>query len=165
MCLPRVRRDGSLWHSCPDCTVEWPGTTPEMSASKGRSRGGSSCCCRWVGKPWYCKRSRSFSNTFLKSLSPTFLRTNSCCHTCIKLRTVHRSNHRTQFPSSCKKKQHQNQRIYTRFHSLLELVGSFHSKQMTYKSLLTSLHITCRVEKFSSKLWNTFFNFNFLITQ
>lgn len=52
VCLPWVGRDCRLWHSCPDCAVDGPGTTPEMSASKGRSSGGSCCCC-WVWKPWY----------------------------------------------------------------------------------------------------------------
>lgn len=101
VCLPRVRRDGSLWYSCPNGAVDRPGTTPEMSASKGGGRGGSSrCCCCWVGKPWYWERQRKL---FVHPLFTSRVESeeNLCCLTCVEFRTVHRSNHWTQLPSSC----------------------------------------------------------------
>ncbi len=113
VCLPWVGGDGRLWHSCPDCAVHRPGSTSEMSASKGCGGGGSCCSC-WVWKPWYWERERGQTQSSLFKISKitvlfVHLVSNSlakckgkaCCHTCVEIWTVHGSNHGTQLPSSC----------------------------------------------------------------
>lgn len=67
--LPWVGRDGRLRHSCPDCAVDRPGTTPEMSTSKGCGGGGSSCCC-WVRKARYW-RGEGRKNGFVNCVNLT----------------------------------------------------------------------------------------------
>lgn len=161
VCLPRVCRDGRLWHSCPDCAVDRPCTTPEMSAPKGGS-GGSSCCRCWVWKPWYWVRdgekiinmgtavySYFFSHisfTHIHQVSMCLFKpiNNKSCLTCVELRTVHCTNHGTQLPSSWNETNSENQchqpaLIQSLMITIMLLIQKILNTNMNWKKYLCEL--------------------------